>query len=51
MNTTERNTTANRRLAKKRVQWLNEALFFVSSSMPADALCFEIRFFAKRLKR
>ncbi len=27
---------ANRRLAKKRVQWLNEAL------------CFENRFFAKR---
>jgi hypothetical protein len=37
MNTTERNTTANRRLAKKRVQWLNKALFFVSSSMLADS--------------
>lgn len=31
-----RKTSANRRLAKKRVQCLNEAL------------CFEIRFFAKR---
>jgi len=28
----------NRRLAKKRVQWLNEALFFVSSSVLADSL-------------
>jgi hypothetical protein len=33
-----RNTTANRRLAKKRVQWLNEALCFVSSSVLADSL-------------
>jgi hypothetical protein len=30
--------TANRRLAKKRVQWLNEALRFVSSSVLADSL-------------
>jgi len=30
--------TANRRLAKKRVQWLNEALCFVSSSVLADSL-------------
>jgi len=30
--------TANRRLAKKRVQGLNEALFFVSSSVLADDL-------------
>jgi len=28
----------NRRLAKKRVQWLNEALCFVSSSVLADTL-------------
>jgi hypothetical protein len=28
----------NRRLAKKRVQWLNEALCFVSSSVLADSL-------------
>jgi len=27
----------NRRLAKKRVQWLNEALCFVSSSVLADS--------------
>jgi len=33
-----RNTTANRRLAKKRVHWLNEALYFVSSSVLADSL-------------
>lgn len=31
-------TTANRRLAKKRVQCLNEALCFVSSSVLADSL-------------
>jgi hypothetical protein len=30
--------TANRRLAKKRVQCLNEALCFVSSSVVADSL-------------
>jgi len=30
--------TANRRLAKKRVQYLNEALCFVSSSVLADSL-------------
>ena len=29
--------TANRRLAKKRVQWLNEALCFVSSLVLADS--------------
>jgi len=29
--------TANRRLAKKRVQCLNEALCFVSSSVVADS--------------
>ena len=34
----EKNTTANRRLAKKRVLCLNEALCFVSSSMLADSL-------------
>ena len=38
----------NRRLAKKRVQCLNEALYFVSNSVLADSLVFEIRFFAKR---
>jgi len=30
--------TANRRLAKKRVQWLNEASCFVSSSVLAESL-------------
>jgi hypothetical protein len=34
----QRTTTANRRLAKKRVQWLNEALFFVPSFVLADSL-------------
>jgi len=34
----ERKTTGNRRLAKKRVQCLNEALCFVSSSVLADSL-------------
>ena len=33
----EEKTTGNRRLAKKRVQWLNEALCFVSSSVLADS--------------
>jgi len=33
-----RTTGYNRRLAKKRVQWLNEALFFLSSSVLADSL-------------
>jgi hypothetical protein len=32
-----RNTVPNRRLAKKRVQCLNEALSFVSSSVLADS--------------
>ncbi|MEC5157249.1 hypothetical protein RCH13_001148 [Chryseobacterium sp. MP_3.2] len=31
-------TGANMRLAKKRVQCLNEALYFVSSSLLADSL-------------
>ncbi len=35
---TERKTAYNRRLAKKRVHYLNEALCFVSSSMLADSL-------------
>lgn len=34
----ERRAAANMRLAKKRVQCLNEALFFVSSSVQADSL-------------
>jgi hypothetical protein len=34
---TERNTAYNRRLAKKRVQCLNEALCFVSNSVLADS--------------
>ncbi len=34
----EEHRTANRRLAKKRVQWLNEALCFVSSSVLAESL-------------
>jgi len=33
-----RKAAANRRLAKKRFQWLNEALYFVSSSVLADSL-------------
>jgi hypothetical protein len=35
---TERRAATNRRLAKKRVMWLNEALCFVSSSVLADSL-------------
>jgi hypothetical protein len=35
---TERSPATNRRLAKKRVQCLNEVLCFVSSSMLADSL-------------
>ena len=35
---TDRKAAANRRLAKKRVQCLNEALYFVSSSVLADSL-------------
>jgi hypothetical protein len=35
---TERRAACNRRLAKKRVQCLNEALCFVSSSVLADSL-------------
>ena len=34
----ERKTAYNRRLAKKRVQCLNEALCFVSSSLLSDSL-------------
>jgi len=34
---TKEKTGANRRLAKKRVQCLNEALCFVSSSVLADS--------------
>ena len=34
----KRTTTHNRRLTKKRVQCLNEALYFVSSSMLAVSL-------------
>jgi hypothetical protein len=38
-NTTEKEERRhNRRLAKKRVQCLNEALFFVSSSVLSDSL-------------
>ena len=46
--TTERRAATNRQKKKKRVQWLIEALCFVSSSVLADSLVFEIRFFAKR---
>ena len=35
---TTRTTGYNKRLAKKRVQWLYEALCFVSSSVLADSL-------------
>ncbi len=38
MVSTERKTAYNRRLAKKRVQWLNEVLCFVSSSVLVDSL-------------
>jgi len=34
----KRNTAHNRRLAKKRVQCLNEALYFLLSSVLADSL-------------
>ena len=34
---TNKTTMANRRLAKKRVQWLNEALCFVSTLVLADS--------------
>lgn len=34
----DRRPTPNRRFAKKRVKWLNEALFFVSISVLADEL-------------
>ena len=33
-----KSTGRNRSLAKKRVQWLNEALCFISSSVLADSL-------------
>ena len=38
MNDRRKTTAANRRLAKKRVQCLNGALCFVSSSVQADSL-------------
>ena len=38
MNTLKRITTANRRLAKKRVQCLNQALCFESSSVLKESL-------------
>lgn len=38
----ERRAAANMRLAKKRVQCLNEALFFVSSSVQADSFPVQI---------
>ena len=38
LNLTKEARTGNRRLAKKRVQYLNEALCFVSSSVLADSL-------------
>jgi len=34
----KRKAAYNRRLAKKRVQWINEALCFVSNSVLADSL-------------
>jgi hypothetical protein len=37
MNTTDRNTTGNSTYKKMAVQWLNEALCFVSSSVLADS--------------
>ena len=36
--TTEKNTAANKGLAKKRVQCLNEVLCFYSSSVLADSI-------------
>jgi len=41
--TTERTPAGNRRLAKKRVQCLNEALFSVSSFVVADSFRFRNR--------
>ncbi len=41
----------NRRLAKKRVQWLNEALCFVSSSVLANSLVLRNRQLLKPAKR
>jgi hypothetical protein len=38
LNITQKAQTANKRLAKKRVNWLNEALCFLSSSVLADSL-------------
>jgi len=38
MTSKQKTTGYNRRLAKKRVQWLNEALFFVLSSVQAESL-------------
>jgi hypothetical protein len=51
---TERTAAHNRRLAKKRVQCLNEALCFVSSSVVADSLVLRnplLRQAPKRCKR
>ena len=36
--TENRNTTANRRLAKKRVRWLNEGLCLISNLVRAENL-------------
>ncbi len=41
----------NRRLAKKRVQWLNEALCFVSSSVLADSLVLRNQLLRQSTKR
>jgi hypothetical protein len=41
----------NKRLAKKRVQSLNEALFFVSSSVLADSLVIRNPLLRKAAKR
>jgi len=40
--TADRTPAYNRRLAKKRVQWLNEALCFISSSVLADSFVVKV---------
>jgi hypothetical protein len=48
---TTRMPATNRRLAKKRLQYLNEALCFVSSSVLADGLALRIPLLRQAPKR
>ncbi|RDB02442.1 hypothetical protein DVG78_28775 [Runella aurantiaca] len=50
-NLTTRKTSANRRLAKKRVQCLNEALCFVSSSVLKESFVLRIPLLRQAPKR